>query len=223
VDSGARRPDGKARRPRIPGVIKPSNIFVSSTGTELDFVKVLDFGLVRLRSIQTGVSVSLTGEAAVACTPAYAAPEIARGNASYDHRVDIYAVGCVAYWLLSGQLVFDAKNSMEMLFDHASTPPARVQTRTELPIPLELEDLIMECLEKDPDRRPAGANLLAQRLSACQFPEPWTRERAEQWWHTHAPTIQPEYAPRTCQRPGCRTNEHESATPGHCFTRLGAS
>ncbi len=172
--------------------IKPANIFVTGTGTELDFVKVLDFGLVRLRSVQTGETASLTGEATVACTPAYAAPEIARGDASYDHRVDIYAVGCVAYWLLTSQLVFEAKNSMQVLFDHASTPPPRPQTRTELPIPTDLEDLIMECLEKDPGRRPARADLLAQRLSTCLVPEPWTHERAHHWWQTHAPTIEPD-------------------------------
>ena len=88
--------------------IKPANIFVSPTGTELDFVKVLDFGLVRLRSLQAGDGGILTTEGAFVCTPAYAAPEIARGEASYDYRVDIYAVGCVAYWLVTGHRVFEA-------------------------------------------------------------------------------------------------------------------
>ena len=167
--------------------IKPANIFVSDTGTELDFVKVLDFGLVQLRSVQAGSGGNLTTEATVACTPAYAAPEIARGETVYDHRVDIYAVGCVAYWLVTGQRVFEADSMMQMLFNHASTPPPRPQTRTELPIPSDLEQLIMECLEKGPDRRPISASLLAQRLSACQVPEPWNRERAERWWRTHVP------------------------------------
>ena len=171
--------------------IKPGNIFVTGTGTELDFVKVLDFGLVQLRSMRVGDDASLTTEAAVACTPAYAAPEIARGEATYDHRVDIYALGCVAYWLITGQRVFEADTVMQMLFEHASAPPPRPQTRTELPIPADLEQLIMECLEKDAVRRPTGANLLAQRLSACRLPEQWTRERAERWWHTHIPTPGP--------------------------------
>jgi eukaryotic-like serine/threonine-protein kinase len=167
--------------------IKPANIFVSDTGTELDFVKVLDFGLVQMRAVQAGSGGNLTTEAVVACTPAYAAPEIARGETLYDHRVDIYALGCVAYWLVTGQRVFEADSMMQMLFNHASTPPRRPQTRTELPIPSSLEQLIMECLEKDPDRRPISASLLAHRLSACQMPEPWTRERAERWWRTHVP------------------------------------
>jgi serine/threonine protein kinase len=168
--------------------IKPANIFVSSAGTELDFVKVLDFGLVQLRSVRAGDSGNLTTEATVACTPAYAAPEIARGEASYDHRVDIYAIGCVGYWLVTGKRVFEATSLMQMLFDHASTPPPRPQTRTELPIPPDFEQLIMDCLEKDPARRPVAASVLAQRLSTCQVPEPWTRDRAERWWQTHVPT-----------------------------------
>jgi eukaryotic-like serine/threonine-protein kinase len=169
--------------------IKPANIFISGTGTELDFVKVLDFGLVQLRSVRAGDGGNLTTEAAVvACTPAYAAPEIARGEASYDHRVDIYAVGCVAYWLVTGHRVFEANTLMQMLFDHASTPAPRPQTRTERPIPRDLEQLIMDCLEKDPARRPASAYQLARRLSACHVPEQWTRERAEHWWQTHVPT-----------------------------------
>jgi eukaryotic-like serine/threonine-protein kinase len=168
--------------------IKPANIFVSGMGTALDFVKVLDFGLVQLRSPQSGDNGTLTTEAGVACTPAYASPEVARGETNYDHRVDIYAVGCVAYWLVTGQRVFEANTSMQMLFDHASVRPTRPQTRTELPIPPDFEQLIMDCLEKDPDRRPADANLLTQRLSACRVAEPWTRERAALWWRTHAPT-----------------------------------
>src|SRR5262245_48462706 len=166
--------------------IKPANIFVSGTGTELDFVKVLDFGLVQLRSVQAAESQNLTTEATIACTPAYAAPEVARGEASYDHRVDIYAVGCVAYWLVTGHRVFEGKSTMQVLFDHASTQPQPPHTRTELPIPADLEQLVMDCLEKNPDRRPTSANLVAQRLSACRVSEPWTRDRAEQWWKKHA-------------------------------------
>jgi hypothetical protein len=156
--------------------IKPANVFVSGIGTELDFAKVLDFGLVGLRAAQpVEAGGKMTTEAGIACTPAYAAPEIARGEPTYDHRVDIYAVGCVAYWLVTGELVFTGTTAMQMLIDHASTPPPRPQTRTELPIPRDLEDLIMECLEKDPARRPA-------------VPQPWTGERADTWWRSHAPT-----------------------------------
>jgi eukaryotic-like serine/threonine-protein kinase len=167
--------------------IKPANIFISGIGTELDFVKPLDFGLVRLRSPHPQNAATVTADTAVACTPAYAAPEIARGETTYDHRVDIYAVGCVAYWLVTGQLVFTADTSMQMLFDHVGASAPRPSTRTELPIPPDLEQLILDCLEKDAGRRPASADVLAQRLSMCPLPVPWTRERAEQWWRLHAP------------------------------------
>jgi serine/threonine protein kinase len=167
--------------------IKPANIFVTGTGTELDFVKVLDFGLVRLRPARSSDQVRLTNEDTVGGTPAYAAPEIVLGDAGYDHRVDIYAVGCVGYWLLTGKLVFEAATSMAMLVDHARTPAPRLGTRTELTIPADLEQVIMDCLEKDPSRRPASAAQLAQLLSACSVQERWTPERAERWWRAHMP------------------------------------
>ncbi len=168
--------------------IKPANIFVSAIGTELDFVKVLDFGLVRLQHERLAPDqVKLTAEGKVGGTPAYMAPEIVVGGPHYDHRVDIYSVGCVGYWLVTGKLVFEGDTAMKMMLDHARTPPPRPQTRTELAIPPELEQVIMDCLEKDPERRPATAAELARRLSACPTPERWTRERAERWWRTHLP------------------------------------
>jgi eukaryotic-like serine/threonine-protein kinase len=74
-----------------------------------------------------------------------------------------------------------------VMTDHARTPPPRPQTRTELPIPPELEQIIMDCLEKDPARRPPSADALALRLAACPVPQQWTRERADRWWRTHLP------------------------------------
>ncbi|HJZ88720.1 MAG TPA: serine/threonine-protein kinase [Polyangia bacterium] len=167
--------------------IKPANIFVSRVGTELDFAKVLDFGLVRLRHDRPGGDdVKLTAEGAASGTPAYMAPEIVLGQ-PYDHRVDIYAVGCVAYWLLTGKLVFEGDGPIKVMLDHAQTTPPRPQTRTELPIPPELEQIVMDCLEKDRSRRPATAADLSMRLAACKTPEEWTCQRAERWWQTHMP------------------------------------
>ncbi len=168
--------------------IKPANVFVSCIGTDTDFVKVLDFGLVRLQQERPGGDqVKLTGDGTVGGTPAYAAPEIVLGQDRYDHRVDLYALGCVGYWLLTGTLVFDGGTALQMMLDHASTVPPRPHTRTELPIPSDVEDVIMDCLEKDPARRPATAAVLAARLAACALPQPWTPERAERWWRTHMP------------------------------------
>jgi len=167
---------------------------VSGTGTDGDFVKVLDFGLVRLRPAMTSANPLETNEQSVGGTPAYVAPEIVLGDAPYDHRVDIYAVGCVAYWLLTGHLVFSSESAMAMLADHARTPAPRLSTRTELPIPSDLEQLIMECLDKDPMRRPATAAELAERLRNCKVEEAWTRARAERWWRQHLPQAQEERA-----------------------------
>ncbi|HKE20360.1 MAG TPA: serine/threonine-protein kinase [Kofleriaceae bacterium] len=173
--------------------IKPANIFVNPVGSELDFVKVLDFGLVRLRPAETGSDqIHLSADRPVGGTPAYTAPEIARGQASYDHRVDIYAVGCVGYWLLTGKLVFEGDSVMKMVIDHAHSPPPRPQTRTDQAIPAELERIILDCLEKDPARRPPTAAALGDRLAGCPLPRPWTRERAEDWWRTHMPQPEPE-------------------------------
>jgi serine/threonine-protein kinase len=168
--------------------VKPANIFVSGAGTELDFVKVLDFGLVRLtRERPSGEALKLTAEGTVGCTPAYAAPEIALGDVTYDHRVDIYAVGCVAYWLVTGKLVFEGETPMKVLLAHAHREPPRPSTRTELEIPAELEAIIMDCLAKDPARRPPSAVELSYRLGRCPVAQPWTDERAERWWRAHLP------------------------------------
>jgi serine/threonine protein kinase len=172
--------------------VKPANIFVSCFGTDTDFVKVLDFGLVGLARERTDLDrvnqVNLTQEGSIGGTPAYAAPEIVLGEAQYDHRVDIYAMGCVGYWLVTGKLVFEGDTPMKIMLDHARTPPPRPQTRTELPIPPELEQLILDCLEKDPSRRPESASVLATRLANIPVSQAWTAERAEKWWRTHLPT-----------------------------------
>jgi eukaryotic-like serine/threonine-protein kinase len=169
--------------------VKPANIFVSRIGTESDFAKVLDFGLVRLKHDRPESSngVKLTADGAASGTPAYMAPEIVIGE-TYDFRVDIYALGCVAYWLVTGKLVFEGGNAMKMMLDHAKTAPARPQSRTELPIPPALEQIIMECLEKDRDKRPASAAEVAKRLAAVELSAEWSAERAEKWWQTHMPS-----------------------------------
>jgi eukaryotic-like serine/threonine-protein kinase len=115
------------------------------------------------------------------------APEMVLGLADTDHRVDLYALGCVAYWLLTGKLIFEGKSAVEVMFHHAHTPARRLSTRTELPIPVPLEDLVMECLEKDPSRRPASAEMVSTRLDAVSLQSAWTVERAERWWEMHRP------------------------------------
>ena len=168
--------------------IKPANIVVSRAGTTFDFAKVLDFGLVKLDTDRKGEDdVKLTNEGSAGGTPAFMAPEVVLGVADTDHRVDLYALGCVGYWLLTGKLVFAGKSAVEVMFHHAHTPPSRPSTRSELPIPASLEDLVMDCLEKDPSRRPASAEAVSTRLAAIPVESPWTMERAERWWDMHRP------------------------------------
>jgi eukaryotic-like serine/threonine-protein kinase len=175
--------------------IKPANVVVSRAGTTFDFAKVLDFGLVKLesadgqRGVQQGSGAAGQSHAAggIAGTPAFMAPETVLGVADTDHRVDLYALGCVAYWLLTGKLVFERKNVMEVMFHHAHTPAPRLSTRSELPVPAQLEDLVMECLEKDPARRPTSAEAVNTRLNDVPLESAWTVAGAERWWAMHRP------------------------------------
>jgi serine/threonine-protein kinase len=104
-----------------------------------------------------------------------------------DGRADIYAVGCVAYWLLTGQLVFTADTAIGMLMQHAQKAPLPPSFRTELPIPKALEDLVLACLAKDPSQRPQTARELSLRLAELDGAGAWTQERAREWWVTHQP------------------------------------
>ncbi len=170
--------------------IKPANVVVSRAGTTFDFVKVLDFGLVKLdtaRRAEDDAVAKLSTEGSTSGTPAFMAPEVVLGDAVTDHRVDLYALGCVAYWLLTGKMVFEGENAIQVMVHHAHTPPQRPSLRVEWPIPAPLEDLIMECLEKDPTRRPPSAEVVSTRLNAVPLSSAWTVERAEDWWARQRP------------------------------------
>jgi serine/threonine-protein kinase len=169
--------------------IKPANVVVSRAGVTFDFAKVLDFGLVKLDTARRaeGDAVKLSTDGSTSGTPAFMAPEVVLGEADTDHRVDLYALGCVGYWLLTGKLLFGGGSVVEVMFHHAHTRPRRPSTRSELPIPARLEDLVMECLEKDPSRRPASAEAVSTRLAGVSLESAWTVERAERWWANHRP------------------------------------
>src|SRR5262249_8067857 len=153
--------------------IKPANIFTSIHGMHYDFVKVLDFGLAKLAQGETEVTTS--GEASG--TPAFMAPETALGK-TIDARADLYALGAVGYWLLTGHLVFEAETAYATVLDHIRKAPVAPSRRTELPIPASLERIIMMCLEKDPARRPASALELARMLRELKFDAQWHDARA---------------------------------------------
>ena len=168
--------------------IKPANVFLCRYGEEVDFVKVLDFGLAKETVPRPAAETALTAEQSIAGTPAFLAPEQALGREPLDGRVDIYATGCVAYWLLTGELVFPADSPIELIVKHANETPAPPSTRTELPIPPALDRLILSCLAKDPAERPQTARALADALAAVEGADDWTEARSREWWGRHAPS-----------------------------------
>jgi serine/threonine-protein kinase len=167
--------------------VKPANIYVCRLGIEHDFVKVLDFGLVITGAGAEKQLTRLTSDGLTSGTPAYMAPEIATGSSVADGRADIYGLGCVAYFLLTGRMVFESTSQMRVLADHVQTQPLPPSQRTEMPIPDDLEAIVLACLEKNPERRPQTAEELAARLSSCSLASAWTSERAERWWQTNLP------------------------------------
>ena len=167
--------------------IKPANIYVCRMGLEYDFVKVLDFGLVKIHDRRRGADSLATLDHTTTGTPAYMAPETILGDADVDRRADVYALGCVAYFLLTGQLVFEADTSMKMLMQHVHAQPIPPSQRTELPIPKQLDDLVLACLQKDPNLRPQNAGDLFRMAQACQACGEWSSDAASSWWKIHLP------------------------------------
>jgi len=171
--------------------IKPANIHTGRVGLDNDFVKVLDFGLVKV-AMPEGVEASLATAAGVATgTPAYMAPEVCVGDPNIDGRADIYSLGCVAYWLLTGQRVFSGENAIQVMQQHLRSEPVPPSKRSELPIAPSVDAVVLACLAKDRIHRPADAAELARRLAECDVGDPWTEERAAQWWQAHVPEVAP--------------------------------
>jgi eukaryotic-like serine/threonine-protein kinase len=171
--------------------IKPANIIVCRYGEDHDFVKLVDFGIVKaLHAPATHhPSAMLSAAHIVRGTPAFIAPEQALDSATVDHRADIYAVGCVAYWLLTGQLVFTSDSPMGLVMHHAHTLPERPSSRTELPVPKALDDLIMSCLAKSSADRPQSARELVRRLDQVPLTSVWSEQQAREWWAQHQPVV----------------------------------
>ena len=167
--------------------IKPANIYVCRMGLEYDFVKVLDFGLVKYNARARAADSLATLDHTTTGTPAYMAPETILGEDDVDRRADVYALGCVAYYLLTGQLVFEADTSMKMLLQHLHTQPVPPSQRSELPIPRELDELVMACLQKDPNKRPQSAGELFRMAQRCRACDGWSSETAQTWWQAHLP------------------------------------
>jgi serine/threonine-protein kinase len=165
--------------------IKPANIHVGRVGLRHDFVKVLDFGLVKSVMPAAGEDSMATAAGLTPGTPAYMAPELALGE-PVDGRADLYALGCVAYYLLTGQLVFEAASGFQMIAKHIQETPIPPSQRTELPVAPELDRVILTCLAKRPENRPQSAAELDRMLAEIDV-APWGEAEATRWWQMHQP------------------------------------
>lgn len=161
--------------------VKPANIHVGRVGTEYDYVKVLDFGLVK--SVRGAGLEESQADAPTPGTPAYMAPEAALGGA-VDGRADLYSLGCVGYFLLTGQLVFEADNALQMIARHMRSEPVPPSQRAPFPVPPALDRVVLACLAKRPEDRPRSAAELARALVGSGL-EPWTQTQAMEWWWTN--------------------------------------
>jgi len=164
--------------------VKPADMNVCRYGRAVDFVKVLDFGMVKDALSEPG----LTQMGTFAGTPHYAAPEMAQGLLDQiDSRSDIYALGCVAFFLLTGRTPFVAETAMKLLMCHVNDAPEPASAFVE-GVPPELVRVVLDCLEKDPSRRPASTDVLDERLAAVPLAESWSQDRASDWWTRNVDT-----------------------------------
>jgi serine/threonine-protein kinase len=175
--------------------IKPANIHLGKAGVRYDYVKVLDFGLVKsVHTPQSDDSLA-TAVGRTPGTPAYMAPEMSLGE-TVDARSDIYALGCVGYYLLSGHLVFDAASAFQMVAKHLRNEPVPPSMRGRVDIPHALETVILKCLAKKPEDRYASVVELSKALEDTRL-RPWTDEEALASWRARqsAPVVPPSPAP----------------------------
>jgi serine/threonine-protein kinase len=164
--------------------VKPGNLFVCRVGKRTDFVKLLDFGLVK--ALPDPEQTRLTMQGDTSGTPAFMSPEQVRGE-EIDARADIYGLGCVAYYLLTGTLVFNQATALSMAAAHVEQAPEPPSRRSELPIPESLERVVLACLAKKREDRPQSAAELAALLEACADVPRWTQADANQWWRLNRP------------------------------------
>ncbi|MCL4225914.1 MAG: serine/threonine protein kinase [Myxococcales bacterium] len=162
--------------------VKPANVILCRRGTQPDVVKVLDFGLVTEVARDGLGAATATDAPALLGTPAYLAPEVITSPAEVGPASDLYGVGAVAYFLLTGQRVFAGATVAELCLAHVHEPPVPPSRRAAGPISAELEALVLACLAKDPAARPASAHALRAALAAVPEAEAWDEEAALGWW-----------------------------------------
>jgi eukaryotic-like serine/threonine-protein kinase len=162
--------------------IKPGNIFAAERGGVYDVAKLLDFGLAK--PIVASGDISLTQQGAITGSPLFMSPEQATGEATADARSDIYAVGCVAYYMLTGHPPFEDTNAVKVLLAHAQRQPAPL-SKLQSGISADLESIVLKCLEKKPADRYQNVSALSLALTQSSLHAKWSRDDAETWWQTN--------------------------------------
>jgi len=160
--------------------VKPANLMLCERGGLFDFVKVLDFGLVR--PVEQAEELALTNVKSLTGTPLYLSPDLIQAPDSVDARSDVYQLGAVAYYLLTGTHVFRGVNIYEVCAQHLHTEPEPPAARLARPVPSDLSGVILRCLAKDRARRPASAETLLAAFAACADAGTWTQAHARAWW-----------------------------------------
>lgn len=176
------------RRGVIHRDVKPANIYLCREAFDCDVVKILDFGLAkRIVPSHAAGSGTETRSDVITGTPAYLAPEAITAAHPVDGRADLYALGCVAYWLLAGRLLFESDTAMGTLAAHLERTPPAPSLAAPYPVPPALDAAVLQCLAKNPADRPPSADALAVRLREVALTAPWTSEDAAAWWDRVAP------------------------------------
>jgi hypothetical protein len=173
--------------------LKPANIFAAERGGRHDFVKLLDFGLVKPLAASRDEA-TLSREGSIAGSPLFMAPEQATGEDSADARSDLYALGAVGYFLLTGRAPFEARTAFQVIIAHARDP-VRPPSQLRPDVPGDLEGVVLRCLAKHPAERFPSAADLERALAACAAASDWDAERAEAWWREHPARPQPRRRP----------------------------
>ena len=163
--------------------IKPANVMLNRRGAEADVVKVLDFGLVK--AVDDSKQAAMTMANSLTGTPLYMAPEAIQSPGSVDARSDLYAVGALGYFLLTGQPVFEAATLIQLCQMHIDAVPVPPSQRTKQAISPELEAALLRCLDKVRTRRPNTARELAHLLTEVPSKGDWPEATAEEWWSSH--------------------------------------
>jgi serine/threonine protein kinase len=160
--------------------IKPGNVFLCQGRSEPDTIKVLDFGLVK--DTATAENPALSAAHSMLGTPLYIAPEGLVAPASVDARSDLYSLGALAYFLLTGAPVFPGPSVVEVCAQHLHSEPEAPSVRLGRAVPADLEAIVLGCLKKDRAHRPTSARVLAEALGRCADAGTWSRQDADAWW-----------------------------------------